>query len=299
MVKGLDILSEAPSFEIIIRSDINPLGRSKKRRIIEAPNEAMRIVHYRLREYLRSLPVKYSFATGSRPGNSPLKNVERHRQNRFFFLLDLIDAYHNIDLERLAVILCSIDPELTDQEIEVTAFLKRYCLSSLGGLAIGAPASPDFFNLYCAVTIDEPLSQLCREYGLTYTRYLDDLTLSSNKVIGRVKRKRIRDIIEQAGFTTHHRKAKVYDLRIGTIVITGVGLEYGGRMFLPRYFLRYLRGLLNLGMEDPIGLRHQIEGAMGVFRGLTKRRRNEIEQDIVRRYRRFRRVAALFEKTPV
>jgi len=106
-----------------------------------------------------------------------------------------------------------------------------------------------------------------------------------------VKRKRIREIIHRAGFPISHWKARVYDLNKGPIVINGVGLEFGGRIFVPGHFVKYLRGLLYLGMQDPIGLQPQIAGAMGVFRGLIDPLNlTETEKKILREYRRYRRL---------
>lgn len=288
---GIEFLGE-PAFVIGRRRDVNPLSRLVEMRILEIPNESMRRIHGRLLSYLRSLPLEYRFATGCRPGDSPRKNVERHRGNRFFYLVDLKKAYRQVKVERLAEILCQTDSELNGQDGRVTSFLENYCRSRFGGLVMGASASQDLFNLYCLVLLDNPLEELVKRYGLTYTRYLDDLTFSSGEPIGRVKRKQIRGIIQEAGFPISHRKARVYDLRKGTIVINGVGLEYGGRIFVPGYFVNFLRGLLHRGVQNPLQWQSEIAGAMGVFKGLIDPYNlTETEKKILEEYRQFRYLA--------
>jgi hypothetical protein len=285
-------LPGAPSFERFILLDKNPLGRTTQFRICERPNESMRILHKRLIHYLRSLKIDLPFATGAKPGDSPLKNVMLHRHNRYFYLTDIRNAYLNVNGKRLASILCEVDRRLVGQEEEVFNFLQKYCLSSQGGLIIGAPASPDLFNLYAGNLIDRPLASLSKRYSLTYTRYLDDLTFSSSKVpIGKRKRKAIRTIIETAGFKISHRKSQVLDLKKGTIEINGVGLEWGGRIFLPRDYTRKISGLLHLALRGRNINPNKIHGMMGVFLALTDRRNlNETERKIIKKYQAYRRL---------
>lgn len=286
-----EFLSGSGAFHLLRFRDRNPLGGTTKIRKLEAPNEPMRIVHRALLRYLRGLSVDMPYATACRAGDSPLKNVERHKANRYFYLVDLCEAYRNVDGEKLTSVLIALDPRLRGRFEEVRAFLTRYCLSRFGGLPIGAPASPDLFNFYCAELIDKRVAELCRIYGFTYTRYLDDLTISGTQPISRRVRKQVRDIIKEAGFQVNHPKAEVKDLAKGTITVNGVGLEMGGRIFVPRFFTRHIRGLLLRGIQGDISLQPKISGAMGVFLGTTDRQRlNATEQKILTLHRKFRRL---------
>lgn len=256
---------------------------------MEAPNQPMRIIHGRLIGYLRDLPIRFLHATACRPGNSPLKNAERHRKSRFFFLLDLKDAYRAVQAERLVQVLCGADERIADPE-EVRVFLEQYCMSQLGGLAMGAPASPDLFNLYCAVLLDQELGEFSAQRKVTYTRYLDDLTFSADAPFSREARKRIRAVIQGAGFQVNHAKAELKDLSKGSVFINGVGLSLGGRIFVPRFYTHYLQGLLHQVLKGEVWLRPKVDGSMGVFLGLTNRRApNKTEKRVLRLYQKVRR----------
>lgn len=293
LVLGLEpdprLLGGTPAFRVFAIKDRNPLSQTTKRiRLLEAPNEQMRIIHGRLIRDLRALKIEQPYATACRSGDSPLKNVERHKRSEFFYLLDLRRAYQSIDIEKLAEILCRVDPELMNMHTSVQAFLEQRCMSRFGGLATGAPASPDLFNLYCAFLVDEKIGILCVEHNLTYTRYLDDLTISGNEPIRRRIRKEAREIIEQAGFGVNHGKVKLLDLAKGPITINGVGLELGGRVFVPRFYVRYLSELLKLGIQGDLSLAPKIAGSMGVFLGLTYwRTPNRTEQRLLQMYEQF------------
>lgn len=286
-------LQESPKFRTFRLRDKNPLGGTEKVRLIRAPNEPMRVVHARFIKQLRELRIALPFATGARPGDSVRRNVLRHQKNRFFYLIDLHDAYQNVNEERLFMVLCEISPALSDYEAEVRDFLRKFCLAPEGGLAVGAPSSPDLFNIYAGVLIDQLMAELCQKYHLTYTRYLDDLTFSAKRRIGWRKREMIREVVRQAGFEVSHRKAVVADLWKGPIKINGIRLELGGRMILPRHYLRKIRGLIHLAMTGRANERmhQQIYGMMGVFWSSTNPMMplNATERDLVRRFREYRR----------
>lgn len=153
---------------------------------------------------------------------------------------------------------------------------------------MGLPASPDLFNCYAAVTLDPPLRALADRYSVTYSRYLDDLTFSSDEPIGAKKRKAFREVVSQAGLSVHHRKSKVRDLTKGAVFVNGVGIASTGRLFLPRKYLRHLNGCMYMasrGAVEPA----VVEGMMSVFQSFTHTPTlNRTELKTWRRYRRFR-----------
>ena len=290
--KLIEDLPGIPSFEPFLLRDRNPLGRTMKLRVCQKQNEAMKILHQRLIKYLRTLNIELSHATGCRIGNSPVKNVRIHRKNRFFFLTDIQDAFLNVDGRKLALVLCSLDPRLAGKQEEVFVFLRKYCLSPNDGLVIGATASQDLFNIYAGILIDLQLVEISRRHGLIYTRYLDDLTFSSSKIpIGKRKRRFIRTIVEKTGFVLNDRKSRVLDLKKGTIEINGVGLEWEGRIFLPRDYTRKILGLLHSALNGKDIDPNKIHGIMGVFFDLTERKDpNQIERKIIQKYQAYRRL---------
>lgn len=297
---GIDSLLENgnPGFHIMVLEDINRLGGTRKKRIIEVPNEEMKMVHRRFISYLRSLPVKYLYASGCLPGNSPLKNVERHSNNRFGYLLDLKNAYYQVNIEKLAKIICQADSRLTNQEEtiqKIKGFLEKYFMSRYGGLTIGGPASPDLFNVYCHYLLDIPLGEISEKYEWTYSRYLDDLAFSSQIPLTRSQREEIRSVIEKNDFVINHLKSRVYDLKKGSVIINGLRLESGGRIIIPRSFLTSLEGIMHKvsqssSLQNDQKLIRNIQGRMGVFKGVVNpKKMNQREKRLVLEYRKFQK----------
>ncbi len=254
----------------------------------------MRALHAALIYDLRHMECKLDLqmATGSRPGSSPRKNVQPHRCNRFFYLTDLKGAYPSVDIEKLAHILCIVYPDLTERLSWVLRFLHDYCAPPRGrGLAIGAPASPDLFNTYAAYLLDKPLIRFCLQEEITVTRYLDDLTFSSQERIGKRTRGRIRDVVARAGLRINHRKSEVHDLQLGgPIAINGVGLEYGGRMFLPAIYLEELRASVDRALAGEDELFNRVAGMMSAFYAITDlNNMTESEREVEGKFRALRR----------
>lgn len=278
---------ETPAFRYFPYRDRNPVSGHHKIRWIGAPNRPMRLVHARIIRRIRQLPVDRSVVTGMLPGCSPVNNVLLHRHHQFFYLIDLHSAYRQVDRQRLIELLTGLVPENDAEAIGI--FLDRFCLDPRGGLVTGAPASPDLFNFYAARLIDERLIELCWQHGITYTRYLDDLTFSSDVVIGCRIRRQIRDIIVAAGLPIQHRKCQVIDILKRPVIITGVGLDKGGRLFLPRHYLRRIRGLLHVATYRGSVPADIVEGTMGAFKAITHGQHpRHIEMKIRRQYEQYR-----------
>ncbi len=307
-------------FDRYTRRDVNPVSGHTKQRPIAAPRKGMYDLHQRLIAYVRPLvnerltPV-LRYATAGRPGCSPVKNAAIHRKNRFFYLTDIRRAFPSVDGWRLALLLAQLDPELCGEKNDqgvlafkraegIFRFLKGKFVEEDGyGIITGGPASNDLFNLLLSVEVDQKIHDLIfcpayRRLQIIYTRYTDDLTFSGRRPIPKEFRRAVREIIVSAGFTVNHNKGKslVVDISKRTIVITGVGVEHGGRMFLPRPYLSHVSGLIQYALHHLPSLSGKtrkellgkVEGTMGLFWAFHSTDRNRTEQKIVDEYEKLK-----------
>jgi hypothetical protein len=259
-----------------------------KKRIIGNPNESMRGLHHIFTSDIRTridsvpdndfYPLKTLLsATGSVPGWNSLQNAHKHVQGKFFYITDIVQAFRNVDLTRLASLLVFIykyEEYKTDYSVrhirvwhenmqedslydEMLTFLKVYCGGKFGqGLAIGGPASPYLLNLYMEAFIDVHLRRLCENNGLRYTRYVDDLVFSSDCFIGRNTRRDIRNVVERSGLSVNHRKSKSLSISMGAVFVTKIGLEEKSsateaRIVFPQKKRRKLHGMLKSYLATP------------------------------------------------
>lgn len=282
-----------PSFSHFTKRDVNPVSGRTKYRNLAKPNEAMVLLHRRFFSYLRSWDLTSArtrflkFSTASKRGDRTLKNVEPHRANRFFYLLDFHSAFGNVDPKRLAAVLASADPRLIGHEDEVEAFLRRHFFSPKHGLIQGGNAAPDLFNFYAGALVDVPLEPILREHRLTYTRYTDDLTFSSPSHIMLATRRRILAVVAAAGFPLSWKKCEYTDLRKRPVMITGIRLVLGGRLQVPRPFVCKVRAMLHAAAKPGSKLTlARIEGLMSPIRSSAPpgQQSNRIEQKLLAAY---------------
>jgi hypothetical protein len=222
------------------RDQLNHGHHGKKDRWVKNPNKVNRYVQTKLREHLRYIVTRTYGIQFAKPTVAVRRVVLKHRHNRYILKTDFKGAFPSVKGTELAKVLERLDPTLGNWE-RIYRFLVKYVLDENGGLVLGGNASADLFNIYCLDRLDPVVSAICERYKLTWTRYADDLVISSLEPISQRVQKRIKQAIRSAGFEISSQKTFYSDLAKQPVVICGVALEYGGRIFLPRDRLREIR----------------------------------------------------------
>lgn len=129
-----------------------------------------------------------------------------------------------------------------------------YAKDRIGYLPQGAPSSPMLSNLVMH-DIDEELEKVASEYGLTYTRYSDDLTFSTRRSFDRAQAKRLISAVTrrlaQSGLRVNDKKTVVVPPSARKIVL-GL-LVNGDEPRLTKEFRSSLRQhLYYMGVLGPI-----------------------------------------------
>lgn len=215
------------------------MSGERKLRAIFAPNPAMKKIHLELKALIDQINIPY--AVGCVKGWSPVKNANVHKNNTYFYLLDIHHAYPNVESQRLHRLL---------KKYQFQDFNFKYFYGK-NGLYTGGNASPGLFNLYSMEYLDNILGEYCKKHNITYTRYLDDLTFSSLRPIGKRKRKFIRDTINQAGLPISYRKARVLTLNKGAITINGIGINTNHELFIPKHYRKIIINTIKNACTDP------------------------------------------------
>lgn len=107
-------------------------------------------------------------------GRSIVTNAKQHKRKRYVFNVDLEDFYGSINFGRLRG-LFRAKPFNMGEKAAASAQICTFENS----LPQGAATSPVISN-FITSELDRKLSSLARRYKLTYTRYADDITFSSN-----------------------------------------------------------------------------------------------------------------------
>jgi retron-type reverse transcriptase len=181
-----------------------------------------------------------NYAKGFVGGESIITNAYPHRRQAVVLKFDIKDFFPNITFPRVRGMFMSYPFDFSGQAATVLA---QICCLEEGPLPQGGVMSPYISNMICR-RLDSRLGGYSRGNRFTYTRYADDLTLSSkrkNIPIEKVKEE-IRELVESEGFKLNSDKTRVLfpsDRQIVTGIVVNDGVN------VPRKYIRQVRAILH------------------------------------------------------
>lgn len=221
-------------------------------RIISAPDPKFKHVQSRLSNILYSIYSPRQGAHGFLRGTNIYANADAHRRRRFVLNIDIESFYESINFGRVRGLLISPPYSL---HLDVATLIAQICCFN-GVLPQGAPTSPIISNMICG-RMDSQLKALSKEFGAFYTRYADDITISSNsskfpeeiasfhvedeRRVAQVG-DRLREVVEGNGFSIKKQKTRLLTKSDRQIV---TGLVVNRHPNVPRKYIRNLRGALH------------------------------------------------------
>lgn len=208
--------------------------RSGGYRMISAPDKDLQAIQSTIySRILSSVTIVHPAAVGFRCGRSVVDNAAPHLGKRYVLKMDIHDFFGSIRSPRVRQTFKKIGyPENVSKVLGALCCLHRH-------LPQGAPTSPALSNIV-GYEMDRKLSALAAEYGLTYTRYVDDLTFSGDvfpkeQIIPQVKR-----IIRDEKFEPNHKKTHFMN-QSSRKIITGVSVASGVKLTIPKSKKREIR----------------------------------------------------------
>lgn len=237
----------------IRRTEIEKNGGGK-RVIWQAAIETKGIHYALISNYLSHLPI-HSASQAFSPGSSIKKNARLHAGNRYFLRIDLENFFPSISFESFKRIieehssLFNFHTESTD----TYALISGSCFDRKGRLPIGYATSPFIANAVM-LPFDRGLTDaLNKKFGshtFVYTRYADDLVLSTNlKGASREAHLLVREYV--ARYTSpklwvNHKKTHFGSTAKGTAYVTGIHMLTDRRTAATKKLRGDVRFLLSL-----------------------------------------------------
>jgi RNA-directed DNA polymerase len=155
-------------------------------RIIHAPVYGLKSILRSLNFILQCMYEPHEASTGFVLGKSIVDNARKHVGRRYVLNMDLKDFFYSFDLKKVKLGFISEPFNLKGLKEPLAFFLACLCTHPvvINGeiktvLPQGSPTSPTLTNLLCK-KLDRRLTGLANRFGVTYTRYADDLTFSSS-----------------------------------------------------------------------------------------------------------------------
>ena len=194
---------------------------------------------------LSQIPIS-KFATAYQKGSSTRKNAEPHIGKKYLLKLDITNFFGSITFEQ---VLC-------------TAFNTRYVSKQVGYLLTalcckddvlpqGSSTSPMLSNIVMR-RFDDYIGQWCSQHQITYTRYCDDMTFSSDRPLYGVYQK-VKEMLFEMGFELNESKTHfISNANRQTVT----GLVVNEKLSIPSGYKRKLRQevyyALKFGIEESI-----------------------------------------------
>ncbi len=208
-------------------------------RVIEQPTDALRVLQRRILRHVLSAATLHAAAHGFVRGRSALTHAVLHTGKRCVLRLDIADFFTSITAGRVhsAFLRLGLPPRVATLLAALTTsaqkastlrailrrdradysqtFVNEWVRDSQETLCVphlpqGAPSSPMLAN-WIAYRLDQRLAGLSVAWTMTYSRYADDLTFSTDesdfnrvRFIGMV-----RDIVASEGWILNERKTLV------------------------------------------------------------------------------------------
>ena len=200
-------------------------------RHIDAPRRGLMNILYYLNKMFQAVYTPSSVATGFVQGKSVVDNAQCHVSKNYVFNIDLKDFFPSITRARVKVRLQLAPLNMLESAALIIAGLCCMRKSNEDGtfsyvLPQGAPTSPIITNMICD-KLDRRLKGLAARFNLTYTRYADDITFSSNHYVYAEDgefRKELQRIITDQGFSINEKKTRLQ--KKGDLSCTEIGLHF-------------------------------------------------------------------------
>ncbi|MGW1941275.1 reverse transcriptase family protein [Streptomyces goshikiensis] len=277
-----------------------PKREPGKARVIAAPDGVLMDVQRWLLAGLfgRIQPHRASYAY--QQGRSAVQCAQRHLGASWLLKFDLHDFFHSIDERAVQALVreagynrlvsfeiarvCTRLPGGNTVPYTRSAYqgIPTYRTGTLGFLPQGAPTSGAIANLI-ARTLDDSLVAIADRYDMTYTRYADDMTLSTSRNLDRSVLTRcvaeISATVARARFRLHRKKTRIVPPGARKIVL-GLLVD-GDRVRLPRHTRRrledHIRGTTSFGLTAHVahagysslqGFVNHIDGLLSYARGV-------------------------------
>ncbi|QJY36936.1 RNA-directed DNA polymerase [Vibrio europaeus] len=218
---------------------------SDEKRLIAQPAKAVKTLQrYAISEIEDELPI-HSSAMAYCKGRGIKENALVHAKSRYLLKLDLKNFFESISPEILLSVISKHSIELCDNDkfLISNLFFWKLRRNSHLKLSVGAPSSP-FISNVIMYFFDKDLAEKCNEMNVSYTRYADDMTFSTQDSnilykIETIVRKLLKFHFDNK--LTINRSKTVHSSKAHNRHVTGVTLDNHGRISLGRDNKRSLR----------------------------------------------------------
>lgn len=227
-------------------------------RKITTPKTYLKVLQWWICDNILNNVPMHDCVHGFRRGHSHLTNAKTHSGNNHFLNVDIESFFPNIGIDMIERVFFELGYSLEGVEV------LQNLVTLNGSAPTGAPTSPTIGNL-ALVEFDKRLSDYASNRGLTFTRYADDITISSKEWIEEDVLRAVREFVREHGFKLNERKTKFMGPG-DRQEVTGIVLN--SKPNLPRKWRNSIRGYLHrvsVAPQDHLKERSRVQGILGIL----------------------------------
>jgi hypothetical protein len=204
--------------------------RNGSKRTIEDPADELQKIQAVLKKYLQAL--YYCYKTEAAYGyvqkakdrayvGGIYDNALAHAKHSYLLNIDLQDFFHFVGWQKIYENI--IEPPFSIHPV-VAKSICNICTFQ-GRLPMGAPTSPALSNI-AGYPIDKKIGQFAKDNRLRYTRYVDDMSFSSNEAINETAIAKLETVVNGMGYQLKREKVKLYG-PVQVKTVTGLDIING------------------------------------------------------------------------
>lgn len=232
-------------------------------RQIAQPSSELKVLQTLAIEKIKKTFPIHLAAMAYREGLSIKDNASRHVSNKYLLKMDFENFFHSLVPCDLLQHTTKYHPPISEDDKKTLSKLFFWATKRDRKLklSIGAPSSP-FISNTLLYDFDEAVSNLCKSSDITYTRYADDLTFTTNKehILFNIPTL-IQHICENLAYPklTINKSKTVFSSKKHNRHITGITITNEATISLGRQRKRYIRSLIHQHILGKLSLKQTAE----------------------------------------
>ena len=249
-------------------------------RVIDSPNKQLKRIQTQLgkkvydihKNYIDQKRIASNISHGFETGKSIITNARIHKNKKYLLNIDIANFFSSINFGRVQGYFNKSQEFMFSKEVS-TIISQLVCYEKK--LPQGAPTSPIISNLIFNI-VDLRILSLAKKYKLSYTRYADDMSFSTNNKAFRTDHiefiQELKVLLKNSGFDINESKTRLeyYSSRQEVI-----GLTVNKKINARRKFIKQTRAMVDqlfktdsFKIDGVIGTEEQLEGRLAFINQL-------------------------------
>lgn len=249
-------------------------------RVIDSPNKQLKRIQRQLgkkvydihKNYIDQKRIASNISHGFETGKSIITNARIHKNKKYLLNIDIANFFSSINFGRVQGYFNKSQEFMFSKEVS-TIISQLVCYEKK--LPQGAPTSPIISNLIFNI-VDLRILSLAKKYKLSYTRYADDMSFSTNNKAFRTDHiefiQELKVLLKNSGFDINESKTRLeyYSSRQEV-----TGLTVNKKINARRKFIKQTRAMVDqlfktdsFKIDGVIGTEEQLEGRLAFINQL-------------------------------